>query len=117
MARLAARVTADGVGVVRFEDRPIGVAVAAAGDIMDRVAAEILGPLESLADAERYTLLETLRVWIDVGGSASKAASRLYCHANTVRYRLRRFEEKTGRRLDRPADVAAVCLALEATQA
>lgn len=115
MARLAARVSTLGPGVIRFEDRPVGIAVAAAGDIMDRVAAEVLGPLESLAEAERYTLLETVRVWIDVGGSAGKAANQLYCHANTVRYRLRRFEEKTGRRLDRPADVAAVCLALEAT--
>lgn len=116
MARLAARTSAPGAGVLRFEDRPVGVAVAAAGDIMDRVAAEVLGPLESLAESERYTVLETLRVWIEVGGSASKAATRLFCHANTVRYRLRRFEEKTGRRLDQPSDVAAVCLALEATR-
>lgn len=116
LARLASRITTAGTSVIRFEDRPVGIAAAAAGHIMDRVAAEVLGPLASLADAERYTLLDTLRVWVDVGGSASKAASQLYCHANTVRYRLRRFEEKTGRRLDRPADIAAVCLALESIE-
>ena len=80
---------------------------------MQRLATEVLGPLDTLADAERYTLLETLRVWVDVGGSATKAANVLYCHANTVRLRLRRIEDKTGRRLDRPGDLAALCLALE----
>jgi hypothetical protein len=114
LARLAAAAAPVGGGVVRFGDDPVGVTVAAGGDVADRIAADVLGPLDGLADAERSTLLETLRVWVDVGGSATRTAQRLSCHANTVRHRLRRFEEKTGRRLDHPRDVAALCLALEA---
>ena len=34
------------------------------------------------------------------------AAERLCCHPNTVRYRLRRIEKRTGRSLSRPRDVA-----------
>lgn len=114
LARLAASAAPVAGGVVRFGDDPVGITVAAGGDVAGRMADDVLGPLDALADAERYTLLETLRVWVDVGGSATKTAHRLSCHANTVRHRLRRFEEKTGRRLDRPRDVAALCLALEA---
>lgn len=117
LARLAATTTPDAGGVVRFADDPVGVAAAAAGDILHTMAEDILGPLDALAEAERYTLLETLRVWVEVGGSASKTAHRLSCHANTVRHRLRRFEERTGRRLDHPRDVAALCLALEGRRA
>jgi DNA-binding PucR family transcriptional regulator len=40
-------------------------------------------------------------------------AERLCCHPNTVRYRLRRIEQRTGRSLSRPRDVAELCLALE----
>ncbi|MDO7868233.1 PucR family transcriptional regulator [Nocardioides jiangxiensis] len=114
LARLSAAAAPAAGGVLRFGDDPVGIAVAASGDVFGRVADDVLGPLDSLAEAERYTLLETLEVWVEVGGSATKTATRLSCHANTVRHRLRRFEEKTGRRLDRPRDVAALCLALEA---
>jgi hypothetical protein len=113
LARLAGATAPLRGGVARFEDNPVGIVAAAAGDVTERMAAEVLGGLDTLADAEKHVLLETMRVWVEVGGSASKAANRLFCHANTIRGRLRRFEEKTGLRLDRPADAAALCLALE----
>ena len=37
----------------------------------------------------------------------------LFCHPNTVRYRLHRIEQRTGRSLSRPRDVAELCLAFE----
>lgn len=112
LARLAASSTPASGGVARFGDNPVGIAAAASGDVVEQLANDVLGPLDALAEAERHTLLETLQVWVEVGGSASRMASRLSCHANTVRHRLRRFEDMTGRRLDRPRDVAALCLAL-----
>ncbi|GAA4096188.1 PucR family transcriptional regulator [Nocardioides kongjuensis] len=114
LARLAAATAPAAGGAVRFGEDPVGIAAAAGGDVVARMADDILGPLDGLAEADRYSLVETLEVWVEVGGSASKTAQRLSCHANTVRHRLRRFEERTGRRLDRPRDVAALCLALEA---
>ena len=35
------------------------------------------------------------------------------CACGTVRYRLNRIEERTGRSLSRPRDVAELCLAFE----
>jgi DNA-binding PucR family transcriptional regulator len=41
------------------------------------------------------------------------AAEILFCHASTVRYRMHRIEQRTGRSLTRPRDVAELCLAFE----
>lgn len=116
LARLAAVSAPPTGGHARFEDHPVGVTAAAAGHVMAHLTNDVLGPLKALGEVERQTLLETLRVWVAVGGSTTKSAQRLACHANTVRHRLRKFEELTGRRLEKPLDVAALCLALESTR-
>jgi DNA-binding PucR family transcriptional regulator len=46
-------------------------------------------------------------------GSHAAAAAELFCHPNTVRYRLRRIEESTGRDLSAPRELAELCLAFE----
>jgi DNA-binding PucR family transcriptional regulator len=38
----------------------------------------------------------------------------LFCHPNTVRYRLRRVEELTGRSVDAPRAAAELAVALQA---
>jgi hypothetical protein len=58
-------------------------------------------------------LLATLGAWLDNGGSASKAASVLFCHPNTVRHRMRRLEQLTGRSLSDPRGIAELSLAFE----
>ncbi|MFT4125378.1 MAG: helix-turn-helix domain-containing protein [Gordonia sp. (in: high G+C Gram-positive bacteria)] len=40
------------------------------------------------------------------------AGRRLHCHRNTVLYRLRRVETLTGRSVAKPADIAALTIAL-----
>jgi len=42
-----------------------------------------------------------------------QAAAALFCHPNTVRHRLRRIEEHTGRSISAPLDLAELCLAFE----
>ncbi|MFB6674288.1 PucR family transcriptional regulator [Streptomyces sp. NPDC056390] len=81
-----------------------------------RVAREVLGAVLDLPDGERAVLLETLQAWLDHDGSAERAAERLYCHPNTVRYRLRRLQELTGRSLTQPRGVADLVVALEAVR-
>jgi isopentenyl diphosphate isomerase/L-lactate dehydrogenase-like FMN-dependent dehydrogenase len=54
-----------------------------------------------------------LRVRQESDASLNAAAEALVCHPNTVRYRLRRIEQRTGRSLSRPRDVAELCLAFE----
>lgn len=112
-ARLTVASSPPGVGVFRFDENPVGIAAAAAPDLMRRVAGGVLAPLQELPEAERDVLLGTLRAWVGASGSTARTASRLHCHQNTVRHRLRRVEDLIGRRLDAPSDVAAVCLALE----
>ncbi|MFJ7417063.1 helix-turn-helix domain-containing protein [Streptomyces uncialis] len=46
--------------------------------------------------AEREVLLGTLRVWLDNGCSAARAAEALYCHRDTVLHRIARICELMG---------------------
>jgi DNA-binding PucR family transcriptional regulator len=66
-----------------------------------------------LADNERNILFDTFRVWLESDGSLRTAGELLFCHPNTVRYRLHRIEQRTGRSLAQPRDVAELSLAFE----
>jgi DNA-binding PucR family transcriptional regulator len=66
-----------------------------------------------LAEHERDILFDTFRVWLENDGSLRVAGEVLFCHPNTVRYRLHRIEQRTGRSLSRPRDVAEFSLAME----
>ncbi|WFB10655.1 helix-turn-helix domain-containing protein [Streptomyces sp. LX-29] len=101
-------------GVARFADSPVALLVAASPDEAARAARAVLGPVLELPPAERSRLLETLDRWYAAGGSTAEAAVLLYCHRNTVRYRLRRLEELTGRSLQDPRAVADLAVALQA---
>jgi Purine catabolism regulatory protein-like family/PucR C-terminal helix-turn-helix domain len=74
--------------------------------------ASLLSPLLDY-DAEHGTeLVRTLRVFLDCSGSWTKAAEAMFVHVNSLRYRMRRVEELTGRDLGSLADQAALLLAL-----
>ena len=61
---------------------------------------DVMGPL---ADAGP-TLVETLDAFLDSGGAIEACARRLFVHPNTVRYRLRRITDFTGRDPTQPRD-------------
>ena len=71
--------------------------------------------LEPLAGMGRHgTELETtLRAWIDHGMRIEDTARVLHVHPNTLRHRLRRFEETTDANLRRASDVMELWWALE----
>ncbi|MER5471011.1 helix-turn-helix domain-containing protein [Streptomyces sp. NPDC002685] len=102
--------------VTVFDDSPVAVSAAGAPDVMARVAINVLGPIEALPTGERELLLDTLDVWLGCGGSADEAAKRLYVHPNTVRMRLRRIAERTGRSLADPRGITELFLALRAVR-
>jgi hypothetical protein len=113
-ARLAcAAATPHTAGLVRFDQEPVAVLLVSDPDISQSVARRILGPLLDLPDDDRAVIVETMRSWLASGGSTSTAATRLHLHRNTVRYRLRRLEELTGRSLANPLDLAELHVALE----
>ena len=116
-ARIALRAAAvDGRGPIRYGQVPIGVLLASAPDAATMVANAILGPVLALPELECDSILTTLGVWFADEGSTSAAAERMHLHRNTVRYRLRRLEELTGRSLTQPTGVAELYLALEAVR-
>jgi DNA-binding PucR family transcriptional regulator len=61
---------------------------------------DVMGPL---ADAGP-TLVETLDAFLDSGGAIEACARKLFVHPNTVRYRLKRVTDFTGRDPTQPRD-------------
>jgi hypothetical protein len=99
------------VGV--FDGTILATAALAAPEVMVKSAGAALACFADLPDEEREILFETFRVWQETDAAVGAAAELLCCHPNTVRYRLRRIEKRTGRSLSRPRDVAELCLAFE----
>jgi DNA-binding PucR family transcriptional regulator len=67
------------------------------------VAALHTDVMRPLADAGP-TLTETLDAYLDCGGAIEACARKLFVHPNTVRYRLRRIADFTGRDPAKPRD-------------
>lgn len=103
--------------VTLFDDQPLSVLVVSAPTTAYRVARAVLGRLLEMPREEQELLLATLATFFSAGGaSRTEIAQRLSCHPNTVRHRLRRIEQTTGRSLQDPRAAAELCVALEALQ-
>ena len=72
----------------------------------------LLGPLLAYDKQHRAELLPTLREFLACSGSWNTCAAKMYVHVNTVRYRIRRIEELTGRDLSSLDDRVDFFLAL-----
>jgi PucR-like helix-turn-helix protein/diguanylate cyclase with GGDEF domain len=83
-------------------------------ELAGHLAQDVLGAMADVEPAYRTILLSTLSTWLECDGSARAAASRLYCHHNTVLNRLRRVETLTGRSLSNPRQLVELVLALGA---
>ncbi len=115
-ARVALSGSTPSSPVVLFDESPLTMAAIAAPDVMQYFVRRVLGGLDDLPPDEREVLLDTLSAWSTHHGSATETAEHLYCHPNTVRHRLRRIEERTGRSLNDPHSLAELLLALEASR-
>ncbi|MCP2256701.1 DNA-binding transcriptional regulator, PucR family [Streptoalloteichus tenebrarius] len=69
------------------------------------------GVVRPLVDAGG-SLLETVDAYLEVGGVLESCARQLFVHPNTVRYRLRRVTELTGRNASDPRDALVLRVAL-----
>jgi purine catabolism regulator len=72
----------------------------------------ILAPIEEGEGAYGGELMRSLEAFIECNGQWERAARRLFCHRHTLRYRIRRVEELTGRSLDSARDRIDFWLAL-----
>ncbi len=76
----------------------------------------ILGPIEASEGPYGGELMRSLEAFIEENGQWERAAKRLYCHRHTLRYRIRRVEELTGRDLSSARDRIEFWLALRGRQ-
>ncbi|HVR05591.1 MAG TPA: PucR family transcriptional regulator ligand-binding domain-containing protein [Solirubrobacteraceae bacterium] len=72
----------------------------------------VLGPVEAGEGEYGDELLRSLDVFIEHNGHWERAAGALYCHRHTLRYRIRRVEQLTGRDFSRARDRIEFWLAL-----
>jgi purine catabolism regulator len=72
----------------------------------------VLGPVEAGEGEYGDELLRSLDVFIEHNGHWEKAANALYCHRHTLRYRIRRVEQLTGRDFSTARDRIEFWLAL-----
>lgn len=101
---------------VSVADRLPEVLMIASPQVTSVLIEQTIGPLLSQPEAQRDTLLETLEALLRHDGSPTHAASDLFCHRNTVIYRLKQIETLTGRTLADPRDKMLLSLALASEQ-
>ncbi|MEU6860857.1 PucR family transcriptional regulator ligand-binding domain-containing protein [Glycomyces sp. NPDC046736] len=85
---------------------------AVAPEVRDAFRTRVLDPLTAYDARHRSDLLVTLRRFLECDGSWQRCAASLHLHVNTVRYRIRRVEELTGRDLRNPLDRMDLALAV-----
>ncbi|AEM82116.1 PucR family transcriptional regulator ligand-binding domain-containing protein [Streptomyces violaceusniger] len=81
-------------------------------DVRRAFTARLLDPLREYDRRHRAELIPTLEAFLDCDGSWTRCASRLHLHVNTLRYRIGRIEQLTGRELSRLEDKLDFFLAL-----
>ncbi|MGD0063526.1 MAG: helix-turn-helix domain-containing protein [Streptosporangiaceae bacterium] len=82
------------------------------GSVLRSFRQRMIGPLLAYDQRHRAELVPTLREYLACSGSPNACAAAMYVHVNTVRYRIRRIEELTGRDLSSLADQVDFFLAL-----
>jgi purine catabolism regulator len=81
-------------------------------DALSSYCRTVLGPIENGEGDYGDELVRSLDVFIEHNGHWEKAASALYCHRHTLRYRIRRIEQLTGRDFSNARDRIEFWLAL-----
>ena len=79
-------------------------------------ADNLLAPISDGEGEYGPELLRSLEAFIERNGQWERAARDLYCHRHTLRYRIRRIEELTGRDLNQAQDRIELWLALRARE-
>jgi purine catabolism regulator len=85
-------------------------------DALDLYCDSVLGPIERGDEEYGGELVRSLEAFIEQNGQWERAARQVYCHRHTLRYRMRKVEELTGRDLSRAHDRIEFWLALRARE-
>lgn len=76
----------------------------------------VLGRLQEYDEQNSSDLVRSLSCFLEANGHWGDAADKLYVHRHTLRYRMKRVEEITGRDLDQSQDRMEFWLALKAKE-
>ena len=85
-------------------------------DALRMYCESVLGAIEDGEGKYGGELLRSLEAFLEHNGQWEGAARELYCHRHTLRYRIRRVEELTGRDLSSARDRIEFWLALRARE-
>ncbi|MER7546997.1 PucR family transcriptional regulator [Actinomadura sp.] len=119
-ARYARRLAAarpSPVSVVRHDELATHVLLLASvpDDVRRMFKTRLLDPLHDYDRTHGADLVRTLETFLRNSGSWTRCAEQLHLHVNSVRYRIQRIEELTGRDLSRLEDRVDFFLALRLT--
>lgn len=85
-------------------------------DVLHLYCDRLLGPVLASDSVYSAELLHSLELFILHNGQWERAARELHCHRHTLRYRMRKVEEMTGRDLSKATDRIEFWLALRARE-
>ena len=101
--------------IVSVADRLPEVLLGASPEVTSLLVSETLGAILAQPPQQAGVLLETLQALFANDASPTHAAKQLYCHRNTIIYRMKQIESLTGRSLQDPRDKLILALGLMAT--
>lgn len=107
-----ARRLTGGVGVVDTDDHLVELVLGADADAAEDLRRRALAPLLELGPKVAERLADTLRSWLLNQGRRDAVAAELFVHPQTVRYRMNQIRQAYGDRLDDPATILELTVAL-----
>lgn len=107
-------VPAGQVAVRPLADTPLMALLVASPETARTLIHSVLSPVLDQPAKSRDLLLDTLNAWLAAKGNVTAAGQALFCHPNTVRYRIHRIQELLGHDLADPASLVEVTAAVEA---
>jgi purine catabolism regulator len=108
------RAVESGRDVVSYGDDRTGRWLTTDSADLQTLVDDVLRAVIDYDDAHSGDLLPSVRTWLEHDRQTDKAAGALHIHPNTLLYRVRRFEQITGRSLASTETLAETWLALRA---
>jgi hypothetical protein len=109
---LGARAVVAARGPVDTESHLATLVVRADAEVLADLRSRVLAPFAELRPATAERLADTLRSWLLHQGRRDAVAAELMVHPQTVRYRMSQIRDLLGDRLDDPAVVFELVVAL-----
>jgi PucR family transcriptional regulator, purine catabolism regulatory protein len=109
-----ARAAESGRDLVSYGDDRTGRWLTSESADLRALVDDVLRPVLDYDESHGGDLLPTIRTWLEHDRQTDKAAAALHIHPNTLLYRVRRFEQITGRSLTSTEALAETWLALRA---